>query len=123
MSKQKNIHDNSNTGVIIATIFTILPLTGIYITPDIWWGLLLKAIFIIIILGALQNYFFQTIWVNANKHGFVAGVILNMLWFSGIYFFYPHWIIYIFILLFVLTLSTMKRILQKYYYDRKKTIR
>ena len=102
---------------MIATIFTILPLAGIYLTSNIWWGLLLKAIFIIIILGALQNYFFHPIWANANKHGFVASIILNMLWFGGIYFFYPHWIIYIFILSFVLTLSTMKRILQKYYYD------
>lgn len=87
--------------------------------PNIWWGLLLKAIFIIIILSALQNYFFHPnpIWANVNKHGFGAGVILNMLWFSGIYFFYPHWFGYIFMFLFVLTLSTMKRILQKYYYD------
>ena len=117
MNKQKNTYDYSNTGVAIATILTTLPLTGIYITPNTWWGLLIKAIFIIIILGTLQNYWFHPIFANANKHGFGAGVILNMLWFSGGYFFYPHWICYIFILLFILSLGTMKKILQKYYYD------
>lgn len=116
MNKQKTIHDNSNTGVATATIFTILPLTGIYIIPNTWWGLLLKVIFVIIILGVLQNYWFHSTFTNANKHGFGAGVILNMLLFSGVYFFYPHWIYYIFIILFVLSLGTMKKILQKYYY-------
>jgi len=117
MNRQENIHDNSNTGIVIATIFTILPLIGIFTISNVWWGLVIKIILIVIILGALQNYFFHPIWANANKHGFVAGVMLNMLWFSGIYFFYPHWTIYIFIFLFILTLSTMKRILQKYYHD------
>ena len=115
--KQKNIHDNSNAGIVIAIIFTILPLIGIYTISNGWIELLIKVVLIVIILGALQNYFFHLTWANANKHGFVAGVILNMLWFSGIYFFYPHWMIYIFIFLFILTLSIMKRILQKYYYD------
>ena len=112
---KKNPHVNYNTGVAIATIFTIFPLTGIYITPNIWWGLLIKVILIISIIAVLQNYWKHTIYSNANKHGFIAGVILNMLWFSGVFFFSPHWIIYIFIILFVLTLSTIRRILQKYY--------
>ncbi len=117
MNKQKNKQDYSSTSVVMATIFTILPLTGIYIIQNVWWGLLLKAIFVIIILGVLKNYWFHPTFANANKHGFGAGVILNMLLFSGVYFFYPHWIYYIFIILFVLSLGTMKRILQKYYYD------
>ena len=113
----KNTQDNSIATVAIATAFTILPLAGIYMTPEGWWGLLLKALFLIIILGTVQNYFLHPMWrKHAELHSFVEGVILNMLWFSCIYFFYPHWIIYIFILILILSLSTLKRILQKYYY-------
>ncbi len=70
MNKQKNIHDLSNTGVGMATILTILPLAGFYIIPNLWWGLLLKVIFIIIILKELQIYWFHDRFANANKHGF-----------------------------------------------------
>ncbi len=107
-SKYKNINSNSTIGIIMATIFTIVPLLAIYVTPENWWGLLLKAIFLIIILGTLQA------WERYTKvSSFKEGLILNMLWFSGIYFFYPHWIIYIFILLFIFSLGTLKRILQR----------
>ncbi len=113
---KKNINDHSTVGVAMATIFTILPLAGVYILPNVWWGILLKVIFVIIILEVLKNYWFHPTFVNANRHGFGAGVILNMLLFSGIYFFYPHWIIYIFEFIFIFSLSTLKRILQKHYY-------
>jgi len=113
--KEKNIHDKSAIGIVIATTLTILPLAGIYLTPNIWWGILLKVFFIIIILGTLQNYWFHPLYTNVQKHGFGAGIILNMLWFSCFYFFSPHWITYFFSLLFLITLLTMKRILKKYY--------
>ena len=52
---RKNRKNNSAIDIIVITIFTILPLIGIYITPKIWW----KAFFLLILLGILQKNIFQ----------------------------------------------------------------
>lgn len=106
-----------NTGIFLATITTILPLLGIFVIPNVWWGILIKVILVIVILAMLKNYLFDPTWEKAM--GFGAGVVLNMVWFSGLWFLSPHWISYVFSGLFLLSLGTMRYTLKQHYDDAK----
>lgn len=114
LSEQKEII-HINTGIALATITTILPLLGIFVIPNSWWGILIKILLVIIILAMLKNFFFHPMWEKAS--GFSAGIVLNMVWFTGAWFLSPHWIAYIFAGLFLISLGTMRYILKKHYDD------
>lgn len=115
-SEQKEVI-HINTAIALATITTILPLFGILVIPNTWWGILIKIILAIIILAVLKNYFFHPMWEKAS--GFGAGIILNMIWFTSFWFLSSHWISYIFVVLFLVSLGTMKYVLKKYYNDAR----
>ncbi|MFH0968979.1 MAG: hypothetical protein V1804_00530 [Patescibacteria group bacterium] len=106
-----------NTGIGMATITTIVPLLGIFMISNTWWGILIKVLLAIIILGMLKNYFFHPMWEKAT--GFGAGIVLNMIWFAGLWFFQPHWITYVFSGLFILGLITMRYTLKQHYDDAR----
>ncbi|MBU0649169.1 hypothetical protein KJ969_03695 [Patescibacteria group bacterium] len=105
-------------GLIAATIFTILPLVGLFAIPNTWWGLSIKVILILFELANLKNCFFNPTWTGAK--GFSAGIVLNMIFFSVIWFVWPHWIAYIFCILFLITLGVMKDALGKVHESRSK---
>jgi len=102
-----------NSGLVAVTIFTILPLAGLFITPNTWWGWIIKTFLALIILASLKNYFFHPIWTKAS--GFSLGIILNMLFFTAIWFLWPHWSSYLFVAVFLLELKIMKHALEKVY--------
>jgi len=111
------INDHSIDVIVMDTLLTILPLWGIYSIPNLWWGILIKVILSVVILKILQNIWFHEIYKEASKHGYDVGVLSNLLLFSGIYFFFTHWVSYVFAVLFVFILSANRRILQKYKYN------
>lgn len=110
---EKKEYLNINVAILNSTFFTLIPLVGILMIPDRWWGWLIRIILGLIILGSLRNLFFHPMW--SKVIGFGAGVSLNMLWFVGIWFLWPHWSIFIFAVLILLGLATMKRILKERY--------
>lgn len=107
-----------NQGLIAVTIFTILPLVGLFALPNTWWGLIIKSILALFELANLKNYFFNPIWTKAR--GFATGVILNMIFFAIIWFTWPHWISYIFCIFFLLDLKVMKHALGVPYTNESK---
>lgn len=107
-----------NQGLLTVTIFTILPLLGLFAIPNTWWGLIIKIILVLFEMANLKTYFFNPIWAKAR--GFTAGVILNMLFFSIIWFAWPHWISYIFFIFFLLNLKIMKHALELPYTNHPK---
>jgi len=121
MTEQKPAEEKEiihiNTGIALATITTILPLLGIFVISNEWWGIFIKIVLAIIILAMLKNYFFHPMWEKAS--GFGAGIVLNMVWFSGLWFSSPHWISYVFSGLFLLSLGTMRYTLKQHYDDAK----
>lgn len=82
-----------NTAIAFATITTILPVLGIYEIPNLWWGILIKIFLLIFIIATLQHYFTDKMWSKAI--GFGAGITLNMLWFSCMWFLSDHWSVYV----------------------------
>ena len=106
-----------NTSIVLATIGTILPLIGIFVLSNSFWGIMGKISLLIIILSMLRNYFFHPMWEKAM--GFGAGVFLNMIWFGLAWFYLPDFVGYIFMGLFVIGLGTMKYTLKQYYEEAK----
>ena len=102
-----------NTSIVLSMIITILPLWGVFVISNSWWGILIKIFLMIFILFNLRNYFFHPIWQKAM--GFGAGIVINMIWFSLAWFFYPESTSYLFVVLFLLGIGTMKYILEKHY--------
>ena len=113
MEKTKKEFMYINQGLITVTIFTILPLIGLFLIPNTWWWLVIKVILVLFEMVNLKTYFFNPTWTKAR--GFTAGVILNMLFFSTVWFTWPHWISYIFGIFFLLTLKVMKHALEAPY--------
>jgi hypothetical protein len=93
--------------IVLAIITTNLPLIGIYTLPNEWWGILIKIILVLLMVSMLVNYFRDPYW-----KGIGPGTLLNIIWFSGMWFFSTHWVVYIFGLLYVVTLGTIWHILK-----------
>lgn len=104
-----------NTALVLATLSTLLPLLGIFVIQNAWWGVLIKIILAIFLFATLKNYFFHPMWEKAS--GFGAGIILNMLWFSCFWFFTAPWVSFACTVLFMLGIGTMRRTLKLHYDD------
>lgn len=102
------------TAIVLATITTILPLMGIFVFSNTWWGIFLKIMLALIIFGFLKNYFVHPMYEGARIG---AGVVFNMIWFTGLWFMAPHWSTYIFVALIMLSFATMKKTLRQRYDD------
>lgn len=107
-----------NQGLIAVTIFTILPLVGLFLIPNTWWGIIIKIMLILFEIANLKQYFLNPVWAKAK--GFTIGVILNILFFSIVWFTWPHWISYVFSIFFLLTLKVMKSALEVPYANHSK---
>lgn len=109
-----------NSGLITATIFTILPLVGLFAIPNTWWGLIIKGFLFIIELANLKTYLSNPIWTKAR--GFAAGLIFNMVVFTIIWFTWPHWISYVCCIFFIYFLKIMKDALEVPYTNKKENL-
>ena len=106
---------NISAFLINSTVFTLVPLVIIFVPPYTWWGFVIKGFLALVILGSIRNLFFHPMW--SRTIGFGAGITLNMLWFSLVWFLWPHWITYFFIFLILLGFGTMKKVLSNIYSD------
>ncbi len=106
-NKKNNI---TTIEIVIPTLLTLLPLSGIFLISYIW----LKAILLIFIVAVLQKYWAHPSYTSVNSNRIKIGIVLNLLLLSGFFLFYPNKMSYIFIFLIVLGLLTMKGILIKY---------
>lgn len=109
MSKNKK-NNITTVEIVIPTLLTLLPLTGIFLISYIW----LKAILLIFIVAVIQKYWSHPSYKSVNSNRIKIGIVINLLLLSGFFLFYPNKMSYIFIFLIVLDLLTMKGILIKY---------
>jgi len=103
-----------NVVIAFATLSTILPLLGIFVVPNLWWGILIKLFLGLVIIGFILSYFRDLMWRETLLG---PGIVLNMIWFAGMWFVPVRWIVTVFGILFVTGLITIRVVLKEHYSD------
>lgn len=89
------------------TFMAWLPLLLVVFVPNVWWGLAVKGLAVLWLIGVLRAAFGPGF---SEIQGFGAWATLNALWF-GLALISPKWLVYVFSFLIVLGFATIFRMM------------
>lgn len=90
------------------TLMTWPALLLVAFLPNVWWGILVKAVAVLWLLGVLRGA-----WLGFSEiEGFGAWATLNALWF-GLALISPRWLVYVFSFLIVIGFLTIFRMIER----------